>query len=919
MPQITIDGKPYEVEAGDNLLEAVLGLGLDLPYFCWHPAMGSVGSCRQCAMLQYQNEDDTRGRLVMACMTPVAEGMHLSLSGDRARAFRADVIESLMVNHPHDCPVCAEGGECHLQDMTVMSGHRERRYGGLKNTHVNQYLGPLINHEMNRCIACYRCVRYYQDYAGGTDLAALGAHDHVYFGRHEDGILESEFAGNLVEVCPTGVFTDKSLVQDYTRKWDLQSAPSICVGCGVGCNTAPGERYGRLKRIHNRYHQEVNGYFLCDRGRFGGTFVNSDKRLSKCGERLADDSFAVVQPDAALHRLAECSAAGRRVVGVGSPRASLESNWMLRAFVGREDFCAGFGAEGPAVRAVAAALRDGGVPSATLPEIEAADAVIILGEDVTQSAPRVALALRQSVRNKGFEMAAGIGVAPWQDAAVRNIAQEARSPLLQLTSASTRLADIALESIALAPADIARHGFAIAQGLGSGPGVSDLTPDEQLTVDRLVNVLRQAERPLVVSGSGCQSVAVVEAARTLALALRGHSPGARVVYAVPESNSLGLALLDDRDLSLQALIEQAGQGIIDTLVIAENDLFRRAPADLVQALLAGVGEVVVMDVLETATAEHATLVLPAASFAESEGTLVNAEGRAQRFFPPIGAAQEQNSSWEWLAQAAALSDRATLAGLDHIDALLEALAQDCPELSAAADAAPGAQYRDRVGLKVARQPSRYSGRTAMYANKTLHEPKTRIDEQSGLAFSMEGDNRSLPSALQPFVWEPGWNSNQSLHKFQAEVGGALRGGSAGARLLDGGSGLLPASTEVPAATEQQPDVWCLTPQYRLFGSEELSVEAEGIRELIGRPRVVLAPDDAQRLALGEHDGLLVTLGQCQIKCVVQLDPGVPSGTLGYIEGHPEMIGLRGGQSVTLEPLTDFSRPPEVIARETAHG
>ena len=114
-----------------------------------------------------------------------------------------------MLNHPHDCPVCAEGGECHLQDMTVMVGHRDRHYRGRKNTHRNQYLGPLINHEMNRCITCYRCTRYYRDYAGGTDLAAMAAHDHIYFGRHQDGVLQSEFAGNLVEVCPTGVFTDK--------------------------------------------------------------------------------------------------------------------------------------------------------------------------------------------------------------------------------------------------------------------------------------------------------------------------------------------------------------------------------------------------------------------------------------------------------------------------------------------------------------------------------------------------------------------------------------------------------------------------------------------------------------------------------------------------------------------------------------
>lgn len=919
MPRITIDGKSYDVEAGHNLLEAVLGLGLDLPYFCWHPAMGSVGSCRQCAMLQFQNEEDTRGRVVMACMTPVADGLHLSVSGERAQAFRAEVIESLMVNHPHDCPVCAEGGECHLQDMTVMSGHRERRYEGLKNTHINQYLGPLINHEMNRCIACYRCVRYYQDYAGGTDLSVLGAHDHVYFGRHEDGVLESEFAGNLVEVCPTGVFTDKSLVHDYTRKWDLQSAPSICVGCGIGCNTAPGERYGRLKRIHNRYHQEVNGYFLCDRGRFGGTFVNSDKRLSQCGERLDDDSFSALNHEKALEKLAECCAPGKSVVGIGSPRGSLESNWMLRAFVGEEKFCAGFGPEEAAVRAVAEALQDGGVASATLPEIEAADAIIILGEDVTQSAARLALALRQAVRNKGFEMAAEIGVAPWQDAAVRNVAQDTRSPLLQLTTATTRLADIASESIALAPADIARHGFAMAHALGTGPGVDDLTSDEQSTVDRVVNVLRQAKRPLVISGSGCQSVAVVQSARTLALALREHCTETRVVYAVPESNSLGLALLDKAALSWQALSKQAAEGGIDTLIIAENDLFRRAPAELVERLLAQVGSVVVMDVLETATAEHAALVLPAASFAESEGTLVNAEGRAQRFFPPIGAAPEQRSSWEWLAEVAALADRSSLATLNHIDALLEALGKECPALAAAAEAAPSAQYRDRVGLKVARQPNRYSGRTAMYANKTLHEPKARTDDQSGLAFSMEGDNRALPSALQPFVWEPGWNSNQSLHKFQAEVGGALQGGSAGVRLLNGDSGSVPAAPEVPGAFANEPDVWCLTPQYRLFGSDEMSIHAAGIRELVDGPTVCLSPDDARRLAVGAHDGLLVTLGHCQIKCAVQLDEGVPPGTLGYIEGHPGMQGLCGGQSATLELLTDFSRPPEVIARETVHG
>ena len=215
----------------------------------------------------------------MACMTPAADGTRISIDDPEAREFRGSVIEWLMVNHPHDCPVCDEGGECHLQDMTVMTGHDYREFRFRKRTHRNQYLGPFINHEMNRCIQCYRCVRFYREYAGGRDFDVFGAHDHVYFGRHDDGVLESEFSGNLVEVCPTGVFTDKTLKEHYTRKWDLQTAPSVCVHCGLGCNTIPGERYGMLRRIRNRYNGAVNGYFLCDRGRYGYEFVNSARRL----------------------------------------------------------------------------------------------------------------------------------------------------------------------------------------------------------------------------------------------------------------------------------------------------------------------------------------------------------------------------------------------------------------------------------------------------------------------------------------------------------------------------------------------------------------------------------------------------------------------------------------------------------------
>src|SRR5208282_4449637 len=269
MAVIYIDKKPYEVKEGENLLTVCLGLGFDLPYFCWHPALHSVGACRQCAIKQFKDEHDEKGAIVMSCMTPVRDGMYISINDPEARKFRSSVTEWLMTNHPHDCPVCDEGGECHLQDMTVMTGHAYRRFRFKKRTHHSQDLGPFLAHEMNRCIACYRCARFYNDYARGDDFGVFASRNHVFFGRAANGALESAFAGNLVEVCPTGVFTDKTFAAHYTRPWDLRTAPSVCVHCSLGCNTTPAERYGTLRRIRNRYNGKVNGYFLCDRGRYG--------------------------------------------------------------------------------------------------------------------------------------------------------------------------------------------------------------------------------------------------------------------------------------------------------------------------------------------------------------------------------------------------------------------------------------------------------------------------------------------------------------------------------------------------------------------------------------------------------------------------------------------------------------------------
>ncbi|AUG03041.1 NADH-quinone oxidoreductase subunit G [Pseudomonas sp. 09C 129] len=856
MATIHVDGKVLEVDGADNLLQACLSLGLDIPYFCWHPALGSVGACRQCAVKQYTDENDTRGRIVMSCMTPATDNTWISIDDEESKAFRASVVEWLMTNHPHDCPVCEEGGHCHLQDMTVMTGHNERRYRFTKRTHQNQELGPFIAHEMNRCIACYRCVRFYKDYAGGTDLGVFGAHDNVYFGRVEDGTLESEFSGNLTEVCPTGVFTDKTHSERYNRKWDMQFSPSICHGCSSGCNISPGERYGELRRIENRYNGSVNQYFLCDRGRFGYGYVNREDRPR---QPLLNDGTKL-NLDQALDKAADLLR-GRNIVGIGSPRASLESNYALRELVGAEHFYSGIeAAELERIRLVLQVLRNSPLPVPTMRDIEDHDAVFVLGEDLTQTAARMALALRQSVKGKAEEMADAMRVQPWLDAAVKNIGQHALNPLFIASIAETKLDDVAEECVHAAPDDLARIGFAVAHALdASAPAVEGLDSEAFELAKRIADALLAAKRPLIIAGTSLGSKALIEAAANIAKALKLREKNGSISLIVPEANSLGLAMLggESVDAALQAVID----GKADALVVLENDLYTRTDAAKVDAALNAAKVLIVADHQKTATSDRAHLVLPAASFAEGDGTLVSQEGRAQRFFQVfdptyMDASILVHEGWRWLhaLRSTLLNKPVDWTQLDHVTA---ACAQSNPQLAHIVDAAPSASFRIK-GLKLAREPLRYSGRTAMRADISVHEPRTPQDQDTAFSFSMEGYSGSVePRSQVPFAWSPGWNSPQAWNKFQDEVGGHLRAGDPGTRLIESQGDSLGWFASVPRAFSPAQGTWQAVPFYHLFGSEENSSKAAPVQERIPAAYVSLAKSEADRL--GVNDGALLAV------------------------------------------------------------
>jgi NADH-quinone oxidoreductase subunit G len=886
---IFIDNRSHDVHDGVNLLDACLTLGFNLPYFCWHPALGSVGACRQCAVKQFRDEKDTRGRLIMACMTPAANGTRISIEDPDAREVRTSVAEWLMVHHPHDCPVCDEGGECHLQDMTVMDGHTYRRYRGEKRTFRNQNLGPFVNQEMNRCIQCYRCVRFYKDYAGGRDFDAQFLRDRVFFGRHEDGVLESEFSGNLIEVCPTGVFTDKTLKPHFTRKWDERTAPSVCVHCSIGCNTIPGERYGRLRRIRARFNGEVNGYFLCDRGRYGYGFVNSERRMRSPFVGRGPDRTPSATPAAVAHA-ASWLGPDARIVGIGSPRASLEANFALRALVGGDRFFSGMAdVEHRLVSSIVRILQNGPVSSASLHDAEQSDAVLILGEDVTNTAPMLALALRQSVRRQPMAIAATLHIPEWDDGAVREAVQDAKGPLFIAATMATRLDDIATETFRGAPDDLARLGFDVAHAIDPDAPSGGTSASSDARVARIAGALRSAQRPLVVAGTSSGSDGVIDAAANVAWALHAAGRVARLAFVVPECNSVGVSLLGGR--SLAAAADAIEHDHAATVIVLENDLFRRGVTADVSHLLDRSAHLIVLDHVTTATTDRADVGLPAATFAEADGTLVNNEGRAQRFFQVYAPTGQACESWRWIRDLMIAAGRMEAAAWQTLDDVTAALASAVPALATIRDVAPPASFRV-AGLKIAREPHRYSGRTAMDADVTVHEPKPPDDPDSPLTFTMEGYQGQPPSSLIARFWVPGWNSVQAINHYQGEVGGPLRGGDPGRRLIEPADGSRPPYFAlVPPPFEPHASEWLCIPVHHIFGSEELSVLAPSVAQRLPHPYVVLNPEDLPRAGVTEGDEVLVRIGDESHHLVVHALPSLPTGIAGVPIGLPSLPWL----------------------------
>ena len=620
MPKLIIDDRKIEVALGVKVIDAAEQAGIMIPRFCYHPALGSVGACRMCAVKFL--DGPVRG-LQMSCMVEVKDGMVISSTDDESVDFRRFVIELLMLNHPHDCPVCDEGGQCLLQDETVSGGHAMRRYIGKKRTHRDQYLGELVQHEMNRCIHCYRCKRFYQDFCGYRDFGVMGIANRTYFGRYSDGPLENPFSGNLIDLCPTGVLTDKP-ARFKGRRWDFQRAPSLCIHCSLGCHTIVSARYRELVRVEARYNEHINGHFICDRGRFGFAFANHPDR-----PRQALIQGSVMTYEDAIRTVAERLSTISQSAGPNAIACATSSRSSVETHIGLKFLAHALSWRSPCFfmdrlqqdKVSAAVGRLDPNLAISLREVEHADAILVLGADPIQEAPMLALAVRQAQRS-------GAKVAVLDPRPVSLPFEYDYWPM------TTDNLNLALQEL-------------MQSVLSENAAECHLHEN----IQPLAIMLQNSQRPVIVCGTDIVNISAITAAADLTLQLQDANKRAGLFYILPGANAYGAAIASANSEPFSELLGAIENGNVRALLLVETDFLCHFPDQArVKNALGKLELLIVMDYLPNRTLEFvgqtpATIsspvlasaltyiILPTLTHFETQASFINQEGRLQQTTP----------------------------------------------------------------------------------------------------------------------------------------------------------------------------------------------------------------------------------------------------------------------------------------------
>jgi len=623
--KVTINAKDIQVPKGARLIDVCRENAFDIPSFCYYSDLALQASCRMCLV-----RIEKMPKLQTSCTIICTDGMVVTTQGEEIEKAQRAMMEFLLANHPLDCPVCDRGGECELQEMAFDWGGLEERFTERKNAQPEKYLSPMVANDPQRCILCKRCTRVCDEWMGEDAIEAGGRGANTVIGTY-GGWLNCSQCGNCIEVCPTGTLLDATY-RHQARPWELTQTVSTCTYCSDGCQMSLGSRGGDLMRIvaRDRYVNGLNGEFLCIKGRFGHPFVNHEARIRtpliryKKGGKLIPATWdeAIRHVAAKLDSIADQH--GPNAIGiVGSPRLTNEALYVLRKFatelVGTENYTTSD------AFSLKPFFENLGAPLATHREIRYARTILLIGGEPEELQPLTGKQIRQAVRNGGTK-------------------------LIIINSVPIRLREQASQFVHIRPGSEDAAILALADRSNDPLAVRKMGIDAS-ELDAARTTINETQGDLIIMFAGELSAAAQTVVAQLPHILARE--GQRVLlHPLPLfNNSIGahdMGMMNGATIATRVL-ESAGDAI-RALYIAGSFLPQHV-RDREEAL-GKLDFLVVQELFETETTAFADVVLPAASFAEIDGTFTNNDGFVQRVRQSIPPVHQSKADWMIMDQLA---------------------------------------------------------------------------------------------------------------------------------------------------------------------------------------------------------------------------------------------------------------------------
>jgi NADH-quinone oxidoreductase subunit G len=696
---ITVDGREIAAIEGEMLHDAARKGDVEIPVFCYEPKLGEpVGACRMCLV-----EIEGIPKLQTSCSTPVREGMVVHTRTEQVKHAQSAVVEFLLVNHPLDCPVCDKGGECPLQDISYGWGPGKSRVIDEKRHFEKPIeLSPLVAIDRERCILCYRCVRFSQEVSEDAQLQLLDRGDRTYVGTFDDRPYVAPFHGNITDICPVGALTSYTY-RFRARPWDIEHAGSVCTLCPSQCNVSFTVRDEKVKRVITRDNAEVDDGWLCDRGRYGFEMFDAPERVR--GPRLKGGAVSWEQAieaagdglraaaDSSPTPVGQNSAAPSKIAAIVGD-ASNEEGFLLQRIV-REALGSPHIDSRPSRGPKADVLRRLAEPSisAKVRDIDEADAILVLGTDPLHSSPILDLRVRKAIRRNGAKLV---------------VATERPTALDGGAQAVFRYAPHGATSFLMGLAGALRNG------------------DGEVPESEIADVLRDAESVVVLWGEriGREDHATVKAlldvAATLGLADKDNSG----LLEIPDTTNA-------RGLREAGCLPDAGPGLSETTAGMATEEIRSAliSGELTGLILFGADPlrdfpdtpaweealtaadfVVSFSMHENPTTAKADVVLPLETHAEKDGTVTHPDGRLQRVRPSASRPGDIRSNIAVLSELASKLGLET--GIDSQPTAFTALTQAVSFYAGISDSdigGRGIRWQDTPAAENVPEPGRAPG------------------------------------------------------------------------------------------------------------------------------------------------------------------------------------------------------------------